>query len=100
VHRPLYRLYSKEYVYNLEYKSKRLGTTKGDIVRISSCNDNCNWIPKYARHELGVILTRFKIIKHKGRIFRDYFSRVLLITGPGKGREVTLCSSNIYSKRL
>lgn len=95
-----YPLYSREYVYNLEYKSKRLTTTKGDIVRISSCREGNNWVPKFARDQLGVILTRFKIVKDKGIIFQDYFSRVLLVTGPGKGREITLCSSNIKSNKL
>lgn len=68
--------------------SKRLSLVRGDIVRLRESK----YLPKYARDQLGVVIDRFREVKDKGMIYKDYGSVVMLTTGPDKGRLILITS--------
>ncbi len=46
-----------------------------------------NKIPKYARSEYGILLSRYKWIKDKGyKVFQDYGSIIIMLTGSKSGK--------------
>ena len=45
------------------------------------------WAPLYCSNEYGIIVNRYRIVKHKGYIsFKDYGIVIMMITGPKIGR--------------
>jgi len=45
------------------------------------------WAPLYCSNEYGVIVNRYRIVKHKGYVtFRDYGIIIMMISGPKIGR--------------
>jgi len=73
-----------EYEYEYEFvnpNSKRLSLERGDVFRFSS-----SVRPEYARNQMGMIIDRYRKVKHKGIKYIDYCAVVMVITGPQKGR--------------
>jgi len=52
----------------------------GDVVRFNNKNVSPSIFGEY-----GVILDRYRIIKDKGTVFKDYYSIIMIITGRKKG---------------
>jgi hypothetical protein len=84
------------YDYDIDLKSKTVKTRRGDLIKLpSGYKPGINWVPKNIQGEFAVILSRFRITKYKScGIFKDYFARVMVLTGKKKGQCYTLCSSN------
>lgn len=68
--------------------NKRLSLVRGDVVRLQESK----YLPKYARGQFGVVIDRFREVKDKGMIYKDYGSVVMLTTGPDKGRLILITS--------
>jgi len=60
----------------------RLALRRGDIILLPKSS----WVPKYAKEQFAVILERYRQTKTSGRTtYRNYKSKVMMLTGPRKG---------------
>ncbi len=79
-----------DWQFNQKYQWKKWFLSKEDYLKAleKSCFAPISGnVPKYARLEFGMILSRYKWIKHKGHgIFCDYGSIIIMLTGSKPGR--------------
>jgi hypothetical protein len=59
----------------------RLNHRRGDIVKFG----NQDYLPKILKKQFAVVLDRYKMTRHKGCHYTDYYAVIMLITGPNKG---------------
>jgi len=75
--------YKVEYQFVESSGNDRIRLKRGDVVKCSSQIQI-----KHARNQFAVVLDRYRLIKHKFCIFKDYAAVVMIITGPTKGKVV------------
>lgn len=55
------------------------------------------WAPLYCSNEYGIIVNRYRIVKHKGySVFKDYGIVIMMITGPKIGKVKRFYMSTPY----
>jgi len=71
------------YEYELVSDSDRLALRRGDIIQLSNSEN----LGKHLRGQFAIILLRYRIVKckEKNHVFKDYFSVIMLTSGPKKG---------------
>jgi len=76
--------FTREYVTTSYQKidSSRLALRRGDIILLPELD----WVPKYAKNQFAVVLERYRQTKTSGSIiYRNYRTKVMMLTGPRKG---------------
>lgn len=82
--------YNYIYEYEMVDSNPRMEYQRGDIIKFSAHSD----LPVWKKNGFAVVIDRYRIVKYKGTIYRDYCTVLMMITGAKKGHTFRMSGNN------